>query len=328
MLFFLLVTLTIYLCRQPKVAEWRIKMYYIVQEDGIRKADEAQFQNASAGICILTLEEWQHSKKWNEFFGIWHTVDSVHYCKMESHRDFLFGTIRVPEKGKKEKHIEFALYIMKGKILLLDEEGKIEEQVQFVAKSAIHQEYTIERFLYDFLQSFISNDLLFLEAIEQEIANIEEDVLKGKADRFNYRMLPIKKVIARFYHYYSQLTEIGEEILDNQENFFDKEDLQTFQIYSDRVCRLAGEAQLLREYAMQVQEVYQSEIGLRQNNVMKILTIVTTIFLPLSLIAGWYGMNFSFMPELQYHYSYPIVFLVSILIVIVSLVFFKKKNFW
>lgn len=304
------------------------KMFYIVQEDGIRKADETQFRKSCDGICILTLEEWQHNKKWNEFFGVWHTVDSVHYCKMESHRNFLFGTIRVPAKEKREKNIEFAIYIMKGWVLLLDEEGKIEEQVKLVAKSAIHQEYTIERFLYDFLQSFISNDLLFLEAIEQEIANIEEGVLKGKAERFNYQMLPVKKVIARFYHYYSQLTEIGEELLENKEHFFDKEDLQTFQIYSDRVCRLAGETQLLREYAMQVQEVYQSEIGLRQNNVMKILTIVTTIFLPLSLIAGWYGMNFTFMPELNYHYSYPIVFFISILIVIVSLIFFKKKHFW
>lgn len=304
-------------------------MYYIIKEDGLYKADEMQFQKASDGICILTLDEWQNDKKWKEIFKIWHTIDSVHYCKMESYRDFLFGTIHVPAKNSYEKNIEFAIYIKKDRVILLDEKGEIEEKVQRVAQNAvIYGEYTLERFIYDFLQSFISGDLLFLESVEQKIAAIEEDVLKGKAEQFNYRMLPVKKVIAHFYHYYSQLMEIGDELLENQENFFAKEDLQSIQIYADRVARLSGEAQLLREYAMQVQEVYQSEIGLRQNNVMKILTIVTTIFLPLSLIAGWYGMNFAFMPELEYRYAYPIVFLISIMIVVVSLIFFKKKNFW
>lgn len=79
---------------------------------------------------------------------------------------------------------------------------------------------------------------------------------------------------------------------------------------------------------MQVQEVYQSEIGIRQNDVMKMLTIVTTIFLPLSLIAGWYGMNFSHMPELSWKYSYPAVIGISAAVVVISLIIFKKKRYW
>ena len=78
---------------------------------------------------------------------------------------------------------------------------------------------------------------------------------------------------------------------------------------------------------MQVQDVYQSEIGIRQNDVMKVLTIVTTVFLPLTLIAGWYGMNFAHMPELAWKYGYPVVILVSVLIVAVSLYIFKKKKY-
>ena len=63
---------------------------------------------------------------------------------------------------------------------------------------------------------------------------------------------------------------------------------------------------------------------------MKILTIVTTIFLPLTLIAGWYGMNFINMPELawKYGYAYPVTIAASIIIVAASLYYFKKKKFW
>lgn len=101
-----------------------------------------------------------------------------------------------------------------------------------------------------------------------------------------------------------------------------------FDMLSNKMERLADETQLLREYAMQVQDVYQAEIEIRQNDVMKVLTIVTTIFLPLTLIAGWYGMNFEYMPELKYKYSYPVVVFVSAAIVFASLLYFKKKRFW
>ena len=59
---------------------------------------------------------------------------------------------------------------------------------------------------------------------------------------------------------------------------------------------------------------------------MTVLTIVTTIFMPLTLIAGWYGMNFKYMPELESGWGYPITIIVSILIVLGSLLFFKKKK--
>lgn len=88
------------------------------------------------------------------------------------------------------------------------------------------------------------------------------------------------------------------------------------------------EAQTLREYGLQVRELFQAEIDIRQNRIMKILTIVTTIFLPLSLVAGWYGMNFVGMPALTWKYGYPVAIIVSVLIVLICLWIMKKKKFW
>ncbi len=98
--------------------------------------------------------------------------------------------------------------------------------------------------------------------------------------------------------------------------------------FLERVKRLQNEAQSLREYAMQVQDVYQAEITIRQNNVMNLLTVVTTVFLPLTLIAGWYGMNFYNMPELDWKYGYPAVSGISLAVIILILYFFKKKKFF
>ena len=85
---------------------------------------------------------------------------------------------------------------------------------------------------------------------------------------------------------------------------------------------------MLREYGMQIRELFQAEIDIRQNRIMKILTIVTTIFLPLTLVAGWYGMNFVHMPALTWQYGYPAVIVVSVAVVLVCLWVMKKKKFW
>ena len=81
-------------------------------------------------------------------------------------------------------------------------------------------------------------------------------------------------------------------------------------------------------YYIQIQDMYQSQIGVKQNDIMKTLTIVTTIVLPLSLLAGWYGMNFEYMPELTMRYSYYVVIAVSVIIVVASLILFLVKKYF
>lgn len=303
-------------------------MRYIVKEDGVFKSDEDNFWKSDAGIAVLKAEQWNEDSELHKKLGIWHTSDSVHFCKMESYSDFLYATFRVPPKEAGRREMSFSMYITKNRIIILDNDNEIDNVISRITNRSIHKDYTISRFLYDFFASFIENDLIFLEHIERDIAEIEEDVLEGRTEKISYRVLKIKKVIARFYHYYSQLMDIGDELSVNEEEFFDDEALRMFRVYTERVGRLSEETQQLREYAMQVQDVYQSEIGIHQNDVMKMLTIVTTIFLPLTLIAGWYGMNFYYMPELHFKYAYPVVIGLSILIVIISLIIFKKKKYW
>lgn len=97
---------------------------------------------------------------------------------------------------------------------------------------------------------------------------------------------------------------------------------------SRRLGRLRDDAQLLREYCLQVRELFQTQVDLRQNKIMKTLTLVTTLCLPLSLVAAWYGMNFTGMPELSWKYGYPAVIAASILIVIACLWIMKRKKLW
>ena len=91
---------------------------------------------------------------------------------------------------------------------------------------------------------------------------------------------------------------------------------------------MQNHVQLLRENMLQLRELYQSRQDARQNKIMGILTIVTTFFLPLTLITGWYGMNFAYMPELKWRYGYLSVIIVSLIIAIGEIIYFKKKKFF
>ena len=106
------------------------------------------------------------------------------------------------------------------------------------------------------------------------------------------------------------------------------DDTQDWDKFAYRAERLQNHVQLLRENMLQLRELYQSKQDARQNKIMGILTIVTTFFLPLTLITGWYGMNFAYMPELKWRYGYPVVILVALIIAVVEFIYFKRKKFF
>ena len=81
------------------------------------------------------------------------------------------------------------------------------------------------------------------------------------------------------------------------------------------------------EDLLQLHELYQAQIDISQNEIMTILTVVTTVFLPLSLLAGWYGMNFPNMPLLRWKYGYLTVILLTIGIIAVEVRYFRKKGY-
>ena len=107
-------------------------------------------------------------------------------------------------------------------------------------------------------------------------------------------------------------------------DFFLKKHLKYFGTLSDRADRLMSRTVHLLEYAQQVRDTYQAQVDAVQNKNMQFLTVVSTIFFPLTLITGWYGMNFQNMPELKH--GYPGVILLSLIVVAVCIIFFKRKD--
>ena len=126
--------------------------------------------------------------------------------------------------------------------------------------------------------------------------------------------------------HYAQLIDLSQELEENENGFFTEENIRYFHMFTSRVERLYNLAAYLRDYTEQLGDVYHLQLEAKQNRIMTVLTVVSTIFMPLTLITGWFGMNFRYMPELEWRGSYPVVIIVSVLIVVVCLILFKKKK--
>lgn len=249
-------------------------------------------------------------------------------CKAEPKHSCLCGTIVTPRHTRDRSCIAFGYLVTKGLVVLCDDTGTAHSAVQHLRKENPQRELSAGGFFYEFLEWLIAKDLHHLQKLEDDMSQLEEQVLSGNLEQFNPRMTALRKEVIGWIRYYTQLDDMICEFQENEDALFSDNEVRMFHMAEKRIGRLNSEAQALREYGLQLRELFQAEIDIRQNRIMKILTVVTTIFLPLSLVAGWYGMNFTNMPELTWKYGYPAVIAVSALIVGLCLWIMKKKKFW
>lgn len=208
--------------------------------------------------------------------------------------------------------------------LMYAEPGRIRESR--VGTGAIDLRHTVpEKFLYRFLDLLIQEDRKFLENMEFNMSALETRILKERVDAaFINEILVMKKELMYMWNYYDQLIDIGEVLRDNDNEMFPPENVRRFATFTERTMRLSENVKHLKEYAVQLRETHDAMLDYNLNNIMKLFTVITTIFLPLTLIVGWYGMNFADMPELTWKYGYPGVIVFSVIVVGICIIAFKK----
>ena len=301
-------------------------MYYSIEKKLVRV--EGYGKISQPFVAVMTVNEFEKGYFPPGFeLSLMSRYPKPYFCKAEVHEDMLSGTLSIPDKKSLGKRSGFSYYINKTGIIFVDDSNFASALIEKISAIATWREPSPGHFLYTFMETLVENDLRYLEGIEDRLAKLEASVLSDKLKGFMYAIVQIRKEILACSHYYFQLSDVALEFFENENDIFEETSLKLLKHFSDKINRFRQETQMLREYSLQISEAYQTQIDIRQNIVMKVLTVVTAIFLPLTLIAGWYGMNFDYMPELRWHYGYLYVFFLSILVVIGCLWIFKKKKF-
>ena len=179
--------------------------------------------------------------------------------------------------------------------------------------------------LAELFARLLQEDMPTLQKYEKRLTALEEALMQDQAQDLDKKLFRIRRELSVFAAYYEQLDDLFAALSDETEES-DAHASRLFDRLTGRAQRLLSATELEKEYALQLREMHQTQLDMRQNQIMKILTIVTTVFLPLSLIAGWYGMNFVNMPELTAQHGYLAVCIISVVCIIVELVIFKWKK--
>lgn len=248
---------------------------------------------------------------------------------VEIHDDYTFTELRIISADRKHDDC-VALYIKKNLFLVVnvdDNDGSIKQRFLSAVQRYPASAVTLEKLIYAFFDSIISGDVRTLEDTVTKLTELEYMLFNDEADKsFTADLLGIKKDLLRQHNYYEQILDITEAIEENENDIFINDDLIYISNISKKVERLREDSDSCKNTVEHLQSAYTSQLDARLNSTMKTLTVLTSIFFPLTIIVGWYGMNFESMPEFKWRYGYLFVILLSVAVSLVMVLVGKKKK--
>lgn len=250
-----------------------------------------------------------------------------HFSKLESFSGFLYGFINLPEILVSERSI-ICFIFTKNYVIFIDRDEYIKENFKKMKELHSKRIFSSGSALYYLFDYIMSKDLEKINNLQHNLVELELIVLNTqKLDQIK-EITCYRSTTMKLHHYYVQIEGILGDLVDDTQNLLDAKTKNLFKVLMRKITLYSHESEQIWEYTSQIRDIYQQQLDVHQNVIMKFLTIVTTLFMPLTLIAGWYGMNFEYMPELHWKYGYPLIFCFSCLVVIIMCIVFKKKKWW
>lgn len=258
------------------------------------------------------------------------TMNRYFRSGVEVYDEYTFTQLKVSEPGG--RHYCVAMFLKRDLIVLVDvedPEGTVRDKFLGVLDRYNAATVTAEKLLCAFFDSLIAGDMQFLERTGFEISALEEDVVQNDTDKdFNIDILAVKKELLIKHNFYEQLLDIAEALEEDDNDVFDDGELRYLANTVAKITRLREDIDSLNNSAVHLQDAYQASLDLKLNNSMKFFTVLTTVFFPLTIIVGWYGMNFDAMPEFHWRFGYIYVIALSVLTILVFGIFAKKRKWF
>ncbi|SPD74952.1 Magnesium transport protein CorA [uncultured Desulfobacterium sp.] len=181
--------------------------------------------------------------------------------------------------------------------------------------------------MYAMIDAIVDDYFIVLEKIGEKVEELDEELvsrpgpeLLQKIHNFKRELIFLRKAVWPLRETVSTLERGGSAFIQEKTSVFLKD------VY-DHTIQVIDTAETLRDIVTGMLDVYISSVSNRLNEVMKLLTVIATIFIPLTFIAGVYGMNFKYMPELEYAWGYPAALFFMLVVGVLMLLWFKSKKF-
>jgi magnesium transporter len=298
-----------------------------INMDGLEKPEEINRLAEVFRIHPLTVEDIQ---------------DTSHRPKVEEFDDYLFIVLKsaspeppvedLASQDKAETALDFehiSLIITENTLISFQE--KPGDYFNGVRKRILNNAGRIRRMgiaylTWAIMDAVVDEYFVLLDHIGNGIEEFEERAVDEKDQNIIPDIQKIKQDLLRMRRVVWPLRESIQALMRLDSEWIAPELTPFFKDLHDNVIQAADSVETYRELIAGVIEVNLSAVSNRMNNVMKVLTIISTIFIPLTFIVGVYGMNFKNMPELEFIFAYPITWAVMIIIAVGMLLFFKHRR--
>ncbi len=285
--------------------------------DGLHNIDIIEKTGKTFGINPLVLED---------------ILNTSQRPKYEEHDNFLYFVMKMLdydlEKG--EMTSEQVSLILEGNVLLSFQEypGDIFEPVRNRIRSSLGR---IRRskgdyLMYTLLDTVVDRYFSILEITGERIEKIEDKLLDDPSREVVQEIYSIKRELLEMRHAVWPLREALNSAKRTDSSYISAEIKPFLNDLYDHIIQVIDTVETYREMVAGMMDLYLSSVSNKMNEVMKVLTIIATLFIPLTFIAGVYGMNFRYMPELDWKWSYPGIWIIMIVIFVILLSWFRRKK--
>lgn len=252
--------------------------------------------------------------------------------KFEEHDGYFFIVLRMLdfEEATKEVRTEQVSLVLGRNVVISfqEREGDVFEPVRERLRKGSGRIRRLgpDYLAYTLLDAVVDNYFVVLESLGDEIENLEVDLLENPTTRLLEATHALKREMILLRRSAWPLREVLGAITRSESSLFHPETLVFMRDVQDHTMQVVDVIETFRDILSGLQDLYLSSVSNRMNEVMKVLTIAATIFVPLTFVAGVYGMNFDHMPELHWKYSYYALWLVMLGLGGGMVAFFRRKG--
>lgn len=287
--------------------------------DGLQQKQALEQLGKSYGLHPLVIEDIYHTRQRPKF---------------EDYGDYIYIVLRMVHYQNNNINQltseQISLVLSKNFVISFQEgiKGDVFDPVRNQIKTGKNRiaKLGTDYLCYSLIDAIVDNYFTVIEKISDKIEKLEEELLTAPTTETLKNINNLKRIIIDLRRSIWPLREVVSR-MQREDSPLIKENTKIYlrDIY-DHTVLVIENVETLRDILAGMIEIYLSTISNKLNEIMKVLTMISTIFIPLTFIVGMYGMNFEFMPELRSPLGYPIVLIIMLAVAITMLIFFRKKR--
>lgn len=253
--------------------------------------------------------------------------------KFEEYDDYLYIVLKslIPEnKPLTVAYEQISILVLKNFVIVFKEKKDdllkpIQERIK-TSKGRLRS-LGSDYLTYAILDTIVDQNFILIDFLDDVIVSIEDSLLASEPPKNTLHTIHmLKKEIITIRKNVSPIRELMAGILRSDSELIDVKTHIYLRDVSDHTIRVIESVESYRDILTGLLDIYMSSVSNKMNEVMKVLTVFASIFIPLTFLAGIYGMNFEYMPELKWKWAYPTLWSVFVIVPVVLLIYFKRKK--